>query len=154
MVTNELAFRGSHDIEKHMDCGLFEKLFEHTRANNESLRKWEKHMPQHYTYRSPDIQNELIGILASMIRESVAKDVMASDVPYFTLLEDGTKDKKNNECVSIAARYVLHGQVQESIISMETFAELNAEYFTKKTLDILKENEIHSERMLRLVVLT
>lgn len=132
-----------------MDEGLFEKLFSYTKANNEKLCNWESHMPHHYTYRSPDIQNEIIALLALMVREAVAKDVMESDVPYFTLLEDGTKDKQNNECVSIAARYVRNGQVNESIITMETFAELNASYFTKQTLKILEDNGIRNERMVR-----
>lgn len=149
MAENELPFRGSYEKENHADSGLFEKLFEHTKANNENLCKWEKHMPHHFTYRSPDIQNQIIGILASMVRESVAKEIMDSDVPYFTLLEDGTKDKKNNECVSIAARYVRHGQIHESLISMETYAELHAEYFAKQTLKILEDNGINKERMLR-----
>lgn len=149
LAANELAFRGSYDKESHADTGLFEKLFEHTKANNEHLSKWEKHMPHHYTYRSPEIQNQLIDILASIVREIVAEEIMDADVPYFTLLEDGTKDKKNNECVSLAARYVRHGQVHESIISMETFAELHAEYFAKQTLKILEDNGINKERMLR-----
>lgn len=148
MVKNELAFRGSYDIEKHMDDGLFEKLFSFTKANNENLCKWKSHMPHHYTYRSADIQNEIIELLALMVREAVANEVMESDVPYFTLLEDGTKDKQNKECVAIAARYVRNGQVQESIITMETFAELNAKYFTKQTLKILEDNGIRNERML------
>lgn len=129
--------------------GLFEKLFNYTKANNKDLCKWETYMPHHYTYKSPDIQNELIELMAAMIRESVAKDVMDSDVPYFTLLEDGTKDKRNHECVSIAARYVRNGQVYESIITMETFEELHAEYMTKQTLEILKNNKICNARILR-----
>lgn len=131
-----------------MDEGLFEKLFLYTKENNENLRKWESHMPHHYTYRSPDIQNEIITLLASMVREAVAKDVMEADVPYFTLLEDGTKDKQNKECVAIAARYVRNGQAQESIITMETFDELNALYFSKQTLKILRDNGIINERIL------
>lgn len=149
MVKNELAFRGTYDIERHMDDGLFEKLFSLTKANNENISKWESHMPHHYTYRSPDIQNEIIDLLAVMVREAVAKDVMTSDVPYFTLLEDGTKDKQNNECVSVALRYVRNGQAEESNLSMETFAELNAAYFTKQTLKVLEDNSVHDERMLR-----
>lgn len=132
-----------------MDEGLFEKLFQYTKQNNENISKWESHMPHHYTYRSPDVQNEVLGLLASMVREAVASDIMQSDVPYFTLLEDGTKDKRNNECVAIAARYVRDGQIHESIITMETFAELNAAYFAKETLKILQDNGINSERMLR-----
>lgn len=149
LIKNELAFRGSYDIEKHMDDGLFENLFSYTKANNTDLCKWEKHMPHHYTYRSPDIQNEIISLLAAMVREAVAIDVMRADVPFFTLLEDGTKDKQNKECVAIAARYVLRGQIQESIITMQTFTELNASYFANETLKILEDNEIHNQRMLR-----
>lgn len=143
-----MAFRGTYDIENHIEDGLFEKFFQYTKKNNENIAKWESHMPHHYTYRSPDIQNEIIKLLATMVREKVADDVMNADVPYFTLLEDGTTDKKSNECVSIAARYVRDGQIYESIITMETFAEKNAEYFSKKTLKILKDNGIDNERML------
>lgn len=106
-------------------------------------------MPNNFTYRSPDIQNEITKLLATMVRETVAKDLIESDVPFFTLLEDGTKDKRNNECVAIAARFVRNGQVQESIISMEKFEELTAEYMTKQTLEILKDNGIGSELILR-----
>lgn len=74
---------------------------------------------------------------------------MSSDVPYFTLLEDGTKDKQNKECVAIAARYVKNGQVHESIISMETFEELNARYMAKRTLEILEDKGISNKRILR-----
>lgn len=148
MVVNELAFRGSYDIEQHIELGLFEKLFVYTKANNKDLNKWESHMPHHYTYRSPEIQNEVIDLLACMVREAVAKDIMESDVPYFSLLEDGTKDKQNMECVAIGARYVRDGQPQECIVSMETFEELNAEYAAKQTLKILKDNEICDTRLL------
>lgn len=149
LVVNELAFRGSYDIDKNMEAGLFEKLFKHTTANNKDLQKWETHMPHHYTYRSPEIQNEIIDLLAVMVREGVAMDIMGSDVPFFTLLEDGTKDKKNVECVSIAARYIRKGEVHESIITMQAFEKLNAEYMTMKTLQILENNGIHKGRILR-----
>lgn len=57
--------------------------------------------------------------------------------------------QKNKECVSLAARYVRHGQVHESLISIETYAELHAEYFVKQTLKILEDYGINKERMLR-----
>lgn len=130
-----MAFHGSYDVENHIEDGLFEKLFQYTKENNENIAKWEAHIPLHYTNRSPDIQNQIIKLLATMVRETVAADVMKSDVPYFTLLEDGTTDKKRNECISIAARYVRDGQIYESIITMETFAEKNAEYLSKKNIE-------------------
>jgi len=88
-----------------------------------------------------------------VVREAIVKDVMESDVPYFTLLEDGTKDKQNNECVAIAARYVIKGTIQESILTMETFSELNAKYFSKQTLKILEDIGVSTGRVLRYYLL-
>lgn len=148
MIQNELPFRGTYDIEASMESGLFKKLFAFTRANNPELVKWESHMPHHYTYLSPDIQNEIIALLASMVREAVAAEIMNADVPHFSLLEDGTKDKRNEECISLGARYVVNGRPVESIISMETFAELNAEYMANQTLQVLEQNGISHTRLL------
>lgn len=148
MIQNELPFRGTYDIEASMESGLFQKLFAFTRANNPELVKCESHMPHHYTYRSPDIQNEIIALLASMVREAVAAEIMIADVPHFSLLEDGTKDKRNEECISLGARYVVNGRPVESIISMETFAELNAEYMANQTLQLLEQNGISHTRIL------
>lgn len=39
LVENELAFRGSYDIEKHTENGLFEKLFKYTHKINPELAK-------------------------------------------------------------------------------------------------------------------
>lgn len=36
----------------------------------------------------------------------------------YMLLEDGTNDKPNNECVAIGIRYVGDGTPKESILSM------------------------------------
>lgn len=75
MISSELALRGSYDIEKNVENGLFERLFRFTKSNNPDLCKWETYMPHHYTYRSPDIQNEIIELLATMVREDVAKHI-------------------------------------------------------------------------------
>lgn len=126
LVVNELTFRGTYEIQDKM----------------------EKFMPRNYTYTSPTIQNEVIEILASAVREQVVDEINNSDVPYFALLVDSTKDRRNRECVSISARYIKDGKAKESLISMETFEELNAEYFASQILGYLHRYGISRDRIL------
>ncbi|XP_056637700.1 uncharacterized protein LOC130445837 [Diorhabda sublineata] len=79
------------------------------------------HIPQNAKYTSPDIQNEIIAILAEMVREQVVGDLKTADVPWFTLHEDGTRDKNNRE---------------------------NAKTFTNMTLNILNDNGIDTKHLL------
>lgn len=56
-------------------------------------------IPSNAKYTSPDIQNEIISIIASLLREQISLKINSSD--YFTILVDGTKDKNGNEIISI-----------------------------------------------------
>lgn len=151
LIKNGLPLRGSYITEEDNitgENGLFTEIFGHIKLKYKELIKCEKYMPSKYTYTSPGIQNEIISILAEMVRESIAKDINKADVNFFTLLADGTKDKRNRKCVSIGARYVKNGKPIESIISMENFEELNAEYFVKKTLSLLEKYGLNNTRIL------
>jgi hypothetical protein len=70
-----------------------------------------QHIPKNANYTSPAIQNEIIEILSDMVRESVVANIRKADVPWFTLMEHGTRDKNNRENISIAIRYVKNGKV-------------------------------------------
>ena len=107
-----------------------------------------QHIPKNAVYTSPKIQNEVIEILAEMVRENIVADIKSSDVPWFTLLEDGTRDKNNRENVSIGIRYVKEGKVFESLLGIYTTKKLDAKTFTELTLDILEKNNIDTSRLL------
>jgi hypothetical protein len=113
-----------------------------------------QHIPKNANYTSPVIQNEIIEILSDMVRESVVADIRNADVPWFTLMEDGTRDKNNRKNISIAIRYVKNGKVFESLLGIYTTKELDAKNFTDLTLDIMKKKKqfrhfASSESMLR-----
>lgn len=61
-------------------------------------------IPGNASYTSPDIQNEIIGIMADMVRNKIVEQVNSAD--YFMLLADGMKDKNKNEIISIGLRYI------------------------------------------------
>ncbi|CAH0384780.1 unnamed protein product [Bemisia tabaci] len=150
LVVNELALRGNYNLDEHVEQGLFENLFEFT------IRKYEKLaeicnssvIPKNATYKSPEIQNEIIQIMTEAIQEDVANEVNTSDVPLFTLLEDGTKDKNRRENVATALRYVKDKHVYESILSIESTEKLDAETFTNVTLETLERKNVKPENML------
>ncbi|CAH1104523.1 unnamed protein product [Psylliodes chrysocephalus] len=104
--------------------------------------KCAKYIPKNAIYTSPEIQNQIISILAEVVREQVVSDLKSTDVKWFTLLEDGTRDTNNRENISIGIRYVKSGKVFESFLGIYTTEKLNAQTFTKLTLDILNKNKI------------
>lgn len=104
IIENELALRGNWDLDNHVEDGIFRSLFEFQLKQSEELRECQSVMPKNATYLSPDIQNELISILAKMTREEIVKDVNSADVEFFTLYSDGTKDRDKKECMSVATR--------------------------------------------------
>lgn len=148
LIENELPFRGNWDDEDHNENGVFRHLFEFKLKDNEELRNSEKAMPRNATYMSPEIQNELIDIIAKIVQQDVVNDINSSDVEYFTLLVDGTKDRANEECISIAARYIKYGQPKESLISLETTKQLDAKSNADLVLKTLKNCGLDSKRII------
>ena len=100
----------------HRECGLFKDLFDFTVSRDKYLQEIINEIPANATYKSPDIQNDVIDIMAKMVTQSVVNDVNGADVPHAKLLSDGTRDKNNRENISIALRYVKGGQPFESLL--------------------------------------
>lgn len=148
LVINELALRGNYVLEEEKEQGLFQNLFEYTCLKDPNLKEALRQIPQNATYRSPEIQNQIIQALVQTVRNSVCKDIAESDVKWFTLLEDGTRDKNNRENIAIAIRYVKDGIVNESLLTVTTTKNFDAATFTELTLNTLTENNIDLSRML------
>lgn len=148
LVVNELSLRGNYVIEEATERGLFTKLFEYTMKKDKTLAETAVHIPKNATYTSPEIQNEIIQIMAAIVRECIVTDIKNSDVPWFTLMEDGTKDKNNRENVAIAIRYVKDGKVKESLLDVITTKKLDAKTFTEATLKTLEDNGLDTSHLL------
>lgn len=139
LAGHRLALRGDWDKEEHEENGLFNELFEFALENDPELAHCQKFMLLNATYKSPQIQNELIEILAKCLRCNIVDEVISADVPHFTILFDGTKDRNGEECISLAARFVSNGKPIEALLFFETTKDLDAEAFTKLTLKSLSE---------------
>lgn len=145
LSTNELPLRGDQescgaelDTDSVSSAGLFIKLFEYTLRKDEKLRDVMKSIPKNAKYTSPDIQNETISLLAKMVQETIVQQVRASDVPFFTLKVDGTKDPTGTENISIVVRYVMAGTPIERVVTLATTVDLDAEALATTVLTALQ----------------
>lgn len=148
LVEHHLALRGSWDNESHQEGGLFNDLFAFAMERDPELVDCEKYMPSYAKYKSPEIQNEIIAILAKLLRESIVREIMNADVDYLTILFDGTKDKHGDEIVSLATRFVSGGIPKEVLLFFETTEDTDAEAFTTLTIESLYSYGIEVMRIL------
>ena len=120
---NELPLRGdgladASTLDANNDeepSGLFLRLFEYTLSKDKDLREAYETIPKVVaSYTSAMVQNEIIQILKDVIiLESAGSDIRSSDILFFTLKADGTRDVAYEENILIVVRFVKDGQVHE-----------------------------------------
>lgn len=69
LAEHELPFRGNWNDEENYESGLFNNLFKFLLGKDAYLRSCQEAMPSNATYTCPDIQNEIIQIIADTLRE-------------------------------------------------------------------------------------
>ena len=156
LVINELPLRGStHGSSKCLQdetdeepCGLFLKLFQYTLSKDEKLRAITKTVPQNATYTSSQFQNEVIAILAKMVRKNIVDNILNSDIKYFTLKADGTKDLTNTENISIVIRHVNNGHATEDLLTLATSEKLDARSLTNKLIEAIEKDGLTTDQIL------
>lgn len=146
LVSNELPFRGSWDSDENSESGLFNSLFDYTMQKDKYLQECQYAMPANATYKSPQIQNELIKIIADELRKKIVAEINESS--YITLMADGAKDKSGIELISIAFRYVIHGVPNETLIAIEKTDDLTANGLSKIIIESIEKYGIKAEKII------
>jgi hypothetical protein len=74
-----------------------------------------RHLQGRFTYTSPGVQNEIIRIIGSTIRQQILEEVRASKV--FGIICDETPDVSRQEQLSFCVRYTnRHLQVRQRFL--------------------------------------
>jgi hypothetical protein len=158
LVSNELSLRGEQETEalrKLRDdytstdeehCGLFIKLFEFTMLKDKKLRSIYDSIPANASYTSPSFQNEIIDLLANLVRESIVSELGDK---WYTLLCDGTRDATGVENLSIVLRYIdSQNVVCERLLCIGQAMQFDAENLTSTIISYLKSHNVRLDRML------
>lgn len=149
----ELALRGTNDFGKVMNgnCrnvndGNFRALLRFRISSGDSIIN--KHLESglaNAQYTSPLIQNELIQICGSIIKEEIVKKVNAATC--FSVMADETTDISQKEQLSICLRYVDEekGCIREAFLEFVPTLDLTGKGLAKLIIDSLKSNNINCE---------
>lgn len=81
--------------------------------------------PRNAKYTHHDIQNEILDIMANMIRDQISGEIQ--DAELFALMVDESKDLSKTEQVSVVVRYVKNDEVVEEFLHFTPADGLDAE---------------------------
>ena len=159
LASNELSFRGDKDsvnlssLCQQLDisaveepCGLFIKLFQYTVTKDDKLRTIFRTIPENTSYTSPQFQNEVIGLLANLVRECVVKDLADK---WYTVLCDETRDASGIENMAIVLRFVDdNNDIREHLLCMGQVSKFDAVSLAGAMLGYLQQYHVRADRML------
>lgn len=134
-ATQNIAQRGHRESEEDNNQGNFLAILQ-LLANHDPVVEKKLNGMHNAKYTSHQVQNEVLDILAEMVRSTIIKEVKDSQV--FALLADETKDIAKKEQMSIVLRYYYNGEIKESFLHFEALEQLDAAELTKRIVSILE----------------
>jgi len=98
-----LALRGHNESTASLNKGNFKEILNYCSKKDKKLEKFLKR-DKTANYTSPEIQNELIGLLAEEVRSKITLSVI--DCSVYGIMVDGTVDVSSIDQFSFCVRYV------------------------------------------------
>lgn len=109
-----LAGQGLPIRRREEETGNLQRLLDEFEVNSPALKRWRK---RKQSFTSPEIQNEILELLASTVVRQIARDVHHQGV--FAVMADETRDCAGTEQVAICLRSVTTDlQVEEQFIGL------------------------------------
>ena len=121
----EMALCGHDESSDSLSSGKFCALLNLVARHDPVVKSHLDELPNNAKYTSPDIQNDLLSVMGSIVLERISIEVQ--EAQYYSLLVDETKDVSKTEQISIMVRYALNGSVYERFLGYVAAKELNAE---------------------------
>lgn len=132
----DIAQRGHQENEESSNRGNFLEILELVSKHDEVVAK-KCSSRKNVTYTSPQIQNEVLEILAEMVRKEIIEEVKESGP--FALIVDETKDLSKTEQIAFVLRYVHQSAVYESFLQFTPAEKLDAQSLTEKITSCLEK---------------
>ena len=112
---------------------------------NSSLEKHLQTAKKNALYTSKTIQNEIIHIYASRIRESLTAELRDKVMPFAVIADEVTDPYANQEILSACLRFVdlslpSNPHIKECLISFMSLERANASTISEKTLEAISDN--------------
>ena len=114
---------------------------------NDSLQKHLLSSSRQARYTSKTIQNDVIHVYASKIKERLTEELRTKDVPFMIIADECTDPHSNQEILSLCLRFVDQStpndpHVKECLISFMHLERTNATMISRKILESLSDPSI------------
>ncbi|CAN1247344.1 Zinc finger MYM-type protein 1 [Linum grandiflorum] len=112
-----LPFRGNDEGTNSRNRGNFIEFLKHTAScNKEVASVILENAPKNAKYTSPDIQKEIVHVLAKMVRRQIFEEIGDSK---FSIIMDEASDESRKEQMAIVLRFVdIKGLIQERLFDV------------------------------------
>ena len=100
----EIGIRGHREDKSSMNRGNILELLDLVAKHDTIIQHKITNTPQNATYTSPQIQNDLLHIMASIVQSRISTDVIKAGI--YSILADESKDCSKREQLAIVLRYV------------------------------------------------
>ena len=131
----DVAMRGHDESEHSLNPGNFLSLLKLIGGHDEVVRKRLEEGPGNAKYTAPEIQNELLDLMAEMVLNRITSEIQKAQ--YFSLIVDETKDISKKEQLSVVLRYVTDGDAYERFLGYTHACELDATALTTYICGVL-----------------
>ncbi|XP_014283068.1 zinc finger MYM-type protein 1, partial [Halyomorpha halys] len=118
----------------HNDDGNLKELLRERAMDVPEMNLW---LSKRDNYTSPQIQNELIEIMAHEVQKVLIQRIKSS--PWYSLIVDGTTDVSSDEQLAMCARYTdqNHLDSHEAFLGLYTTDDASAKTITAAIKDVL-----------------
>ena len=99
----EIGLRGHREGSDSLNRGNFLEILYLVAQHDPLVQRRLNHGPMNAKYTSPDIQNEVLGVMAGLIQEKICDGVRRAG--YYSILADETKDCGKVEQLAVVLKY-------------------------------------------------
>ncbi|KAL1309523.1 hypothetical protein AAHE18_17G184000 [Arachis hypogaea] len=143
---NSLRFRGHDESSSSNNRGNFIELLKFLGSYNSSIQKLVlENAPIFTKYTSSDVQKEILHVLATMVRNSIRKDIGDAK---FCIIIDEARDESKKEQMAIVLRFVdVDGFVRERFFDLVHVSDTNALILKKELVSLLSIYNLQIENI-------
>ena len=129
-----ISLRG-HNEYNSSNNGVFQDLVDYTARHNAQFKSKLESMPKNANYLSPEIQNEVLDVLAMSVIEQIRDS--CTNAVFYTIGADETKDISKKELLTVTIRFYSeeHKSVVERFVGLKELHGLDAETITQTIVD-------------------
>ena len=144
----EIGIRGHREDKSSRNRGNFLELLDLVAKHDTIIQQKITNTPQNATYTSPQIQNDLLHIMAGIVQRKISTDVRKAGI--YSILADETKDCSKKEQLSIVLRYVdlESATIHERFLTYVEAKRMDAEALATYILDTIQQHGLDPSKII------